>query len=103
MGHTQLRQRGSFDDDLLQSGGFEASLKMTSSNPCVMYSMIFLCRPLQCLCILFDDIMMMNMLSLTWLWYFYGNNIYATSVIILCVNLMIFMIINTTHMSYQHL
>jgi hypothetical protein len=47
--------------------------------------------------------MMMNMLSLTWLWYFYGNNIYATSVIILCVNLMIFMIINTTHMSYQHL
>jgi hypothetical protein len=47
--------------------------------------------------------MMLNMLSLTWLWYFYGNNISATSAIILRATLMIFMIINTTHLSYQHL
>jgi hypothetical protein len=39
--------------------------------------------------------MMMNMPSLVWLWYFYGNNIYATSTIILYVNLMIF--INISH------
>jgi hypothetical protein len=45
----------------------------------------------------------MNMSSLTCLWYFYGNNIYTISVNILCANLMTFMIINTTHLSYQHL
>jgi hypothetical protein len=37
----------------------------------------------------------MNLLSLVWLWYFYRNNIYATSTINLCVNLMIF--INIFH------
>jgi hypothetical protein len=37
----------------------------------------------------------MNILSLVWLWYFYRNNIYATSRIILCANLMIF--INVSH------
>jgi hypothetical protein len=36
-----------------------------------------------------------SMLSLVWLWYFYENNIYATSAIILCANLMIF--INISH------
>jgi hypothetical protein len=41
----------------------------------------------------FEDFMMMNMMSLTWLGIFYGNNIYAISAIILRSNLMIFMII----------
>jgi hypothetical protein len=47
--------------------------------------------------------MMVNMSSHMWLWYFYKNDMYATSTIILCANLMIFMIINTTHLGYQHL
>jgi hypothetical protein len=46
---------------------------------------------------------MMNMTSLTWLDIFYGNNIYATSAIIVLPNMMIFTIINTTHLSYQQL
>jgi hypothetical protein len=44
----------------------------------------------------------MNMASLMWLG-FYGSNIYAISNIILRTNLMIFTIINTTHLSYKHL
>jgi hypothetical protein len=38
---------------------------------------------------------MMNMLSFVWLWYFYVNNIYATSAIIVCTSLIIF--INISH------
>jgi hypothetical protein len=78
-------------------------LTTTSSDQCVMHYVMFLCRSLQFLCIPFEGFMMLNMLSLTWLWYFYGNNISATSAIILRATLMIFMIINTTHLSYQHL
>jgi hypothetical protein len=35
--------------------------------------------------------------------YFYNNNIYTISATILCSNLMIFMIINTTRLSYRQL
>jgi hypothetical protein len=66
-----------------------------SFDPCIMHSMIFLCRSLQFLNIPFKDFMMMNMSPLVWLWYFYGNNIYSTSANILCANLMIF--INISH------
>jgi hypothetical protein len=65
-----------------------------SSDPCVMHSMIFLFQPLQFLYIPFEDFMMMNIPSLVWLLYFYGNNIYATSAIILFTNLMIFIYIS---------
>jgi hypothetical protein len=41
----------------------------------------------------FEDFMMMNMMFLTWLDIFYGDNIHAISAIILRSNLMIFTII----------
>jgi hypothetical protein len=78
-----------------QIQGVTHPLTRTLSDPCVMHYMIFLCRPLQFLYIPFEYFMIMNMSSLVWLWYFYGNNIYATSVIILCANFMIF--INKSH------
>jgi hypothetical protein len=54
-----------------------------------MYSMKFLYRPLQFLDIPFENFMIMNMPYLVRLWYFYGNNIYIISAIILCANLII--------------
>jgi hypothetical protein len=53
------------------------------------------------LCILFDGFMMINVTSLTWFGIFYSNKVYTISAIILWSNLMIFMIINSTHLSYR--
>jgi hypothetical protein len=46
---------------------------------------------------------MMNIMFLTRLGIFYGNNINVIFSTILRSNLMIFTIINTTYLSYQHL
>jgi hypothetical protein len=65
----------------------------TLSNPCVMHFMIFFMSTTAFYAFHLRIFMMMNM----------SSNIYATSAIILRANLMVFMLISTTYLSYQHL
>jgi hypothetical protein len=96
-------RRTSSSDGLRLSGGFRASSGGNLIWSMFMSPWLFLRRSLHYFTHSISGFNMMNMTSLTWLDIFYGNNIYATSAIILLPNMMFFTIINTTHLSYQQL